>query len=208
MIPGLTGSDGDIGRLTRSRGSILDQLETVQGPVSDHKRHNKLPPLGTLLGEIFTTQDFLHDYGVATDITDDSTDSDRADLAEQLLLQSQQENRLLSAGYGVFEGFFSELRQNMPFVGTYDHGGYIGKTGYAKVHAGEWITPAPDGPFSNQAAAAAATAPVQPVVELTFADNSGQLVRLIDARVDGRAVQVVDKKLGRAGRQRAVAPGR
>ena len=204
------GIQSQISSLSSARGTVLSELHDVQGePIAHgHDRLRKLPPLGTLFGEIFDVQDALHDYGVATDISDDSTDSDRADLAEQLLLQSQQENRLLSAGYGVFEGFFAELRQNMPFVGTYDHGGYIGKTGYAKVHAGEWITPAPDGPFSNQAAAAAAAAPVQPVIELTFADNSGQLVKLIDARVDGRAVQVVDKKLGRAGRQRAVAPGR
>lgn len=211
VIPGLTGSDGDIGRLTTSRGSILTELETVQGPISDHRRRKKLPPLGTLLGDIGTLQDTLHDWGVSTDsISDDSSDGERADLAEQLLLQSQQENRLLSAGFGVFDGFFAELRGDMPYVGTYDHGSRgIPETGFAKVHKGEWITPAPDGPYRNSAAEAAAGG--TPVIQLTLADNAGQLVKLIDARVDGKKADVAvstDKRLGRQGRQRAFAPGR
>jgi hypothetical protein len=55
------------------------------------------------------------------------------------------------------------------------------------------------------APAVAPTVPVQ--VELNFADNTGQFVRLVDARIDGRSARVTSEQLGRRSRLIASAPG-
>ena len=87
-----------------------------------------------------------------------------------------------------------------PLVGAFDKGTYrVPRTGLAMVHKNEEITRSTGAPVRG------ADTPVK--VELTFADNSGQLVRLIDARVDGRAADVVDRQLGRHARRLSFAPG-
>jgi hypothetical protein len=68
------------------------------------------------------------------------------------------------------------------------------------------VTPDPKGPANSQFAAGVA-GPAHHTVNLTFKDRSGDLVDLVDARVDGK-LATVNRDLGRDARRRRTAPGR
>lgn len=105
--------------------------------------------------------------------------------------------RAQQAQFAVMRGFRRE------FAGQFAQGGRVRSTGLARVHRGEHISPAPDGPYGSQLRPQVPA----PVIQLTFADKSGELVRLIDARVDGRAAQATSRTVGRKTRRVGSAPG-
>jgi hypothetical protein len=204
LIPGLS---DQLRQITGEDRTMLGSLVDIQGRSGSMKklRHLPDPPPWKFGGSIFDVQSRLKALGEAGSANDDEI----ASLLREELNASNLSRTLSESQYGVFQGFFDEFRSQLPFVGTYDHGTYpktIGTTGFARVHKDEAIVADPNGPFVNGLAAKGHSAP--PVIELTFADNSGQLVRLIDARVDGRAAKVANRQLGRRSRQIALAPGR
>jgi TP901 family phage tail tape measure protein len=131
-------------------------------------------------------------------------DSGLADLLRQQLDAERARSRMLGEQFGVFAQFapLVGLRMQGSFARGLDE---VRQTGLAVIHKGESIGADPKGPFASQLTAGVAPAPVQ--VSLTFADNTGQLVRLVDARVNGQAARVVSEQLGRRSRLIASAPG-
>lgn len=131
-------------------------------------------------------------------------DSTTKDLLAAQLLSARQESALSQAQYGVFAGMLSGL--GGPFVGAFAHGGRVPRTGLALVHRDEMIQPDPEGPFARSPAAVAGRGEA-PEVTLVLSGDAGKLVKLIDARVDGRAAKVTNARLGRQARRISVAPG-
>lgn len=216
ILPGLQDQIGAIGT---KKADVLSQLELLQGKGSPMGILTALPPLDVLGGEIFDTRYRLRELGTReptsvpppTDPTDpggiSDSDSERLRLQLEQAMETIAGLRLGAAQGDVFAGMFGPGAPGLAYVGAYAHGTKrVPYTGMALVHQDEMITPDPEGPFGSQFAAPQA-APA-PVIELTFADNSGQLVRLIDARVDGRAANVADRQIGRRQRQISLAPGR
>lgn len=135
--------------------------------------------------------------------------SELAALRLEQLIATQKELRLSQAQYGVIPGLLAELKGS--FLGAFASGiDWVPRDGLAVLHHGEAVLPAEVNRERLVASApAVGAAPVQ--VSLTLADKSGELVELIDARVDGhtaRIVSTVDRHLGRKARRIAVAPGR
>jgi hypothetical protein len=130
-------------------------------------------------------------------------DNGLADLLKQQLDAEREKSRMLGQQFGVFSQFAPLVGMRM--VGSFARGlDEVRETGLAVIHKGESIGPDPKGAFGSQLAG---VAPANVQVALTFEGNSGQLVKLIDARVDGRAVKAVSQQLGRRTRLIASAPG-
>lgn len=118
----------------------------------------------------------------------------RDDALRDLAVQGKQ--------FGVFQGMAPLVGQRL--VGAFSHGiDRVPETGLAYVHKDERILPQDYGPYGADQRNAGGT-PV--TVQLTFGENSGQLVRLVDARVNG-AVAKVSQDMGRRQRMLTVAPG-
>jgi len=104
--------------------------------------------------------------------------------------------------FGVFQGFAPLLGQRL--VGAFAQGGRIPETGLALVHRDETVIPDPAGGYGLEQRTGA---PPSVTVQLTLAGDSSSLVRLVDARVDGRAAKVVSEQIGRRQRMLTMAPG-
>lgn len=138
--------------------------------------------------------------------TPSGTDSGLADLLKAQLDSERERSRMLGQQFAVFSQF-------APLVGARVEGHFlhgaarVPREMLAHLHGGETIVPDLAGPFrmTGRDMLGGDSQPVN--VHLTFADNSGQLVRLVDARVDGRAAKVVSQELGRKMRLIASAPG-
>lgn len=113
----------------------------------------------------------------------------------------RQTTSVLAQQVEAFKGFAPLA--GMRFVGSFAKGGLVPATGLALLHRDEVVVPDPAGPFGNQAGGAAA--PV--TVHLQLHGDAGNLVKLIDARVDGRAARVTSEQLGRRQRVLSIAPG-
>jgi hypothetical protein len=69
------------------------------------------------------------------------------------------------------------------------------------VHQGEVILPDPDGPYGNRAAAQARGGGDGPMeVVITMATNEEPLVKVVDARINQRALRVVSDHSGQRSR--------
>jgi hypothetical protein len=129
-------------------------------------------------------------------------DNGLADLYRQQRDDALRDLALQGKQFGVFQGMAPLVGQRL--VGAFSHGvDRVPETGLAYVHKDERIMPQDYGPY-GQDQRNAGGAPVS--VQLTFGDNSGQLVRLVDARVNG-AVARVSQDVGRRQRMITVAPG-
>jgi tape measure domain-containing protein len=129
-------------------------------------------------------------------VMDDLLRTQRNDALRELAVSESQ--RL------VVQGFAPLLNARM--VGSFARGALrIPETGLAMVHKDETILSDPQGPFGNTLTQTAQASPV--TVSLRFEGDSGNLVRLIDARVDGRSSRVVSEQLGRRSRVLRIAPG-
>jgi len=129
-------------------------------------------------------------------------DNGMADLLRQQRDNALRDLAVSSKQFGVFEGMQSLVGQRL--VGAFSHGiDRVPETGLAYVHKDERILPQDYGPFGMDQRGGGGS-PVS--VQLTFADNSGQLVKLVDARVNG-AVARVSQESGRRQRMITVAPG-
>lgn len=175
-------------------------LEGLQGIDAPMRKMRHLPDrLGLFGGTIYETQKRLYELGhpAATESEAEMAELLRGELQTARLTASLSESQ-----FGTFQGFFDEFRSQMPFVGSFDHGGRIPRTGFARVHRDELIVPDPQGPFVTQT-------PAGPTEIKVFIEGDvAPLMKRVRAEVDGRTVQVVNQKLGRSVRQLSVAPGR
>lgn len=122
----------------------------------------------------------------------------------QLTALLQQQNQQLAQAFAVSQAQFAVFKNFLPMLPKYEHGGMVRNTGLALVHEGEWITPNPRGPYGSQVAAPASA---HTTVHLHLADKSGELVKLIDARVESRAPHAVSIVQGQRARAIGSAPG-
>lgn len=117
----------------------------------------------------------------------DRDDQGLADLLKGQLADEKAKNRMLAQQFGVFQGFGPMLSGRM--LGSFARGlARVPETGMALLHKDEMVVPDEKGPFGSQVSAQAG--PVS--IELRFDGNSGQLVKLIDARVDGRTTRMLN----------------
>jgi TP901 family phage tail tape measure protein len=159
-------------------------------------------------GRLFDTQMAIEELGAPKQSAVEENPAWTA-AKEALLLQAQQNLALSQGETRVFGGFFRDLGVGVPFLGAYMQGTAgmrIGQTGLAMLHRDEQVVPDPKGPAGSQFAGAPVGGDGTPEITLVFADNSGQLVRLVDARVDGKIAKV-NTQLGADARRRATAPG-
>lgn len=185
---------------------------SVYGLLREHLDATKT--MGGTLKSLYTQH--WSDYrGKLNDAT--SWIADRANKPEQpkaddsyLKSQIEEKNKALAISSSlseVFRGFAPML--GMRYVGAFQHGTngrVIGETGLALLHKDEIVTPDPSGPFGNRAGANVNVAGAQ--VQLVVNGELAPLIRLIDARIDGRAPQIVNQELGRSRRVSRISPGR
>lgn len=140
----------------------------------------------------------------ASDVTDVAAgDNGLADLYKTQRDNALKDLAVQGAQFSVFSGMSPLVGQRL--VGAFAHGiDRVPETGLAYVHKDERIMPQDYGPFGLDQRTGGQMA--APVIQLTFADNSGQLVRLVDARVNG-AVARVSQSMGRRQRTLTAAPG-
>lgn len=200
LIPRIHGEVKAIGAEDREN---LSALVTVQGTGASMRKRQRLPdpPPWLFGGQILDVQSNLKRLGAEAS----ATDPELASLLREELNASRLTAALSESQFGVFRGFFDEFRTQMPFVGAYDHGGRIPRTGFARVHRDELIVPDPQGPFVNTVA----QTPAGPTeIKIYVEGDAAPLLKRIRAEVDGRAPKVTNRKIGRSSRQLAVAPGR
>jgi hypothetical protein len=119
-------------------------------------------------------------------------------LATQLAA-SQQALALSQAQFGTLQGFAPLVSARL--VGTFQSGiDYVPATGPALVHKGEMILPDPSGPAGNRAAASLHTAqgPISIVIEM--GNNDVPLMKVIDARMNQKALQITTDHGGQRAR--------
>lgn len=142
------------------------------------------------------------DAPAADDGQADALRQQREELLRQQRDEALRDLAVQGKQFGVFGGMQSLVGGRL--VGAFSHGiDRVPETGLAYVHKDERILPQDYGPYGMDQRGAGGS-PVS--VQLTFGDNSGQLVRLVDARVNG-AVARVSQDMGRRQRMITVAPG-
>ena len=117
-------------------------------------------------------------------------DNGLADLLKQQLDSEREKSRMLGQQFAVFSQFAPIVAGRID--GRFLHGAReLPRDMLADVHQGETVLPSDDGPFRQTRRDWLGGGGGGPVnVELHFDGNSGQLVRLIDARVNGRVAKV------------------
>lgn len=216
-------------------GTFEDDLAEVQGDYwpALHERLKALPTVpqaGSFGGAIWDTQEAIQGLGLKiteqmariaegaqlNELEEEEPEEVEPDIsawtaAKEAISLERQQNYLLGQGeLATFRQFFSELGPGVPYLGAFmtGTGGLrVGRTGIAMLHRDEMVVPDPKGPANSQFAAAGAAGPAHHEVNLTFRDRSGELVELVDARVDGKLAKV-NTTLGRDARRRHTAPGR
>lgn len=130
------------------------------------------------------------------------SDNGLADLYKQQRDDALRDLAVQGKQFGVFGGMAPLVGQRL--VGAFSHGvDRVPETGLAYVHKDERIMPQDYGPYGMDQRSGGG-GPVS--VTLNFADNSGQLVKLVDARVNGQVARV-SQDIGRRQRMITVAPG-
>ncbi len=203
QLEGISGAGGSI-------ETIKGALATVQGagmPSSTVKF--KLDPFGVWGGQLFDVQRQLYELGHP----ETTTDSETSSLLREQLAEERRGRALSQLQYGTLTGFLEELGGlGLPYLGAFAQGiTRVKRTGLAVLHQDETVTPDSRGPFGTQLVAGGGSSAPIPQVTIVLRDRAGELVELIDARVDGRQAKVeqrLDKSVGRRMRQRAVSPGR
>jgi hypothetical protein len=144
--------------------------------------------------------------------------ADNAALAE--LQKTRADNALanlrLSEGtLGVLSGF--DPADLLGGLGGFAHGiQNVPRDGYALLHKSETVLPAPDGPYGHQLRPYQGQQPPSAsggpaTVQITLSGDVAGIVRVVDARIDGKTaaiVQTTNRNLGRDSRQVGTAPGR
>lgn len=206
-----------IQRAREKRGEFAGELDEVQGVGGSREPISPLPSIpvpGKFGGLIWDTQVAIKDLGLKLQGQDEEEDDGTADelreLRHERTLQELAGERLKNAQLGTLKDFLGEFGPQFPFLGAFMQGTggrRIGRDGLALVHRDEMVTPDPKGPAGSQLSGGAAAQAGPVTVQLVLSDKSGELVRLIDARVDGRVAKI-DQTIGQRGRQLSVAPGR
>lgn len=189
-----------LGGLRETRGDWRSGLESLHGVSSPMEVFPAAPAPPTLGGQILDTQlqigdlqaaiGDLADFGTGTEGEDEKA-RQLAELYREMFERERAERRLGEASFGVLYEFLADLR---PFVGAFARGGVVPDTGMALVHRGETVLPAGAAPRAN--------------VTLVLNGKAGELVELVDARIEGKAARVANRKIGREARRIAVSPGR
>ncbi len=127
-------------------------------------------------------------------------------LLKQENQQLRRANLLANLQFGTLGGFQGLAAGRM--LGSFMTGGTTEGPGLALVHANERLTvdADPEGPFGNRAAMRGRDGRME--VELVVKLDEGGLLRIVDARVAGKAAGVTSRRLGREARIIAAAPGR
>lgn len=127
-------------------------------------------------------------------------------LKAQLLDEEQRKRRLAETQFGVFEGFAPLAAGRL--MGSFARGiARVPHDGVAMLHRDEMVIPSADGPFrmTHREMTGGGGSPVN--VELRLEGDAAHLVRLVDARVDGRVARV-SQDMGKRARLMTIAPGR
>jgi hypothetical protein len=190
------GKEGIVGALRSGRQTWIDLLAT-DGATLDELRVLGIPnaqlDIDRVLGDI---EDFK---GATVRPTETApTQSPNVDALLQALALS-------TARFDVFRGF-APILGSARILGSYAHGGVIPETGTYLLHKDERVVPDRNGPFSARGDVYQPQAgPTN--VTLVLRDRAGELIELVDARIDSKAPVVVKQELGRSARRIASAPG-
>jgi hypothetical protein len=143
------------------------------------------------------------DLGKFKDPAGAQTDAIKNDLLQEQLHGA----RINTAQFGALRDFAQLL--GMRSVGAYAHGSLgIEQTGWALVHRGETIVPDPDGPFrTGQTMNALAGAGGRMALDVTIGLDDSGLLRVVDARVAGKAADVTTRVVGQRSRVLSAARG-
>jgi hypothetical protein len=136
---------------------------------------------------------------------DTSREDELNRLKAQLFDEEQRKRRLSEAQFGVFQGFAPMAAQRL--LGSFARGiARVPEDGIAMLHKDETVVPDFAGPFRMTARdmTGGGGSPVN--VELRLEGDAAHLVRLVDARVDGRVARV-SQDLGKRSRLMTIAPG-
>lgn len=99
--------------------------------------------------------------------------------------------------FGVLQGFAPLLAGRI--LGSLQTGiSSVPQTGPYLLHKGETVIPDPGGPQGNRATVQTAGGPI--TIEITFANNDTPLVKLVDARMNQKALQIVSDHSGQRAR--------
>jgi TP901 family phage tail tape measure protein len=160
-------------------------------------------------GRIFDVRLALEELGAPRIETVDE-DTETAELLRQQRDEALVNLALSQGETSVLSGFLRELGPGLPFLGAFMQGTggrRVGRTGWAILHEDEHVIPDPKGPTGSQFAVTSVGRDTPVEVTLVLRDRAGQLVELVDARVDNRVAKI-NQQLGADARRREVAPGR
>lgn len=127
-------------------------------------------------------------------------------LKAQLYDEERRKRLVAETQFGVFEGFAPLAAGRL--MGSFARGiARVPHDGVAMLHRDETVVPSFDGPFRMTARdmTGGAGSPVN--VELRLEGDAAHLVRLVDARVDGKVARV-SQDMGKRARLMTIAPGR
>lgn len=113
---------------------------------------------------------------------------------------------LASAQFDVFKGFAPLVGARM--IGAFDHGGVVPRTGMALVHKGEFINPAPQGPYRNGInSAGSATGGGDTHLELHLHGGLDAVVERGIMKHGSKLIRLTSEQQGRRTRLISSAPG-
>lgn len=118
VVPGLATEKSQLHTAVQTLNS---ELESVQGLGGNRRHYKKLPPIGTLGGEIFQAQDALRANAAASAGSGAESDALRAEILAGMLQESNLRTAVSQAQYDVFA--------QTPVLGAFEKGGTAGKTG-------------------------------------------------------------------------------
>lgn len=126
-------------------------------------------------------------------------------LKAQLFDEEQRKRLVAEAQFGAFQGFAPLAAGRL--MGSFARGiARVPHDGVAMLHRDEMVIPSADGPFRmTHREMTGGGSPVN--VELRLEGDAAHLVRLVDARVDGRVARV-SQDMGKRARLMTIAPGR
>jgi hypothetical protein len=182
--------------LNQARGTVLTDLDGVQGASGPVKQMTSLPAPGVLGGQIFQTQMSLRDLQARTDAPGGTTgagqDDERTRLLEDLLRQANQRTAVSQSQYGILRDF-----QLPGFAGMFAKGGVIpkGMWGIAGETGRPEIVSGPATVYSPDQSAAMMAGGGETVIRVVLEDN-----RTVIYEDDRRVEEIVDRRVDRLAR--------
>lgn len=201
---------GFLGDARKSRDSFHDAIYKTPDGIIDKQRllpFDRQSAAGDLQDVLDQKADWTGRTSPQVGPASAGSDNGLAALYQQQAQDALHALAVSNSQFDVFKNFAPLLSGRM--LGTFAQGLYrpVTETGLAILHRGETVHTDPQGGYGNQIAGDSGGNAGPVTVHLTLGDNTGGLVRLIDARVDGRAAKVVSQQLGQQTRRMSAIGG-